>query len=257
VLGQGRERRRGAPPTRRVDIQHPGGRKPSLCSETPPGAFRDTAIGTSAACGIRAPDGPLSRWGTALTPSATLAAISLGRWQRVAFEPTARRPAGATTPARSPLQTASCSVASTPATHVWPARRRCRRRMLGRHHLRSRTTAARRALLELRGGSRRRLGPSRRRRTSTLLRWGADQLGQASPRGELRFESVSSGNEHACGVLADTHEMRCRGRHSHGSASPPEGIPFASVVVGDELTCGVRAADGKVACWCAFVVNDR
>ena len=62
-----------------------------------------------------------------------------------------------------------------------------------------------------------------------------------------RFESVSAGTGHSCGVREDG-SVACWGlRFKGGQLRPPEGV-FQSVSAGVDHTCGVRE-DGSVACW--------
>ena len=97
-----------------------------------------------------------------------------------------------------------------------------------------------------------------------LVCWGQDQYGQSSsPIGdrfvgpELKPErpsapdvplvSITSGNEHACGLDNDG-VVHCWGNNDYQRSSPPAGELFLSVSAGDDHTCGVRQ-DGSIACW--------
>ena len=68
-----------------------------------------------------------------------------------------------------------------------------------------------------------------------------------------RFDSVSTGRDHTCGVRTDG-SVACWGSNEdldgndrYGQATPPQGT-FTSVSAGSSHTCGVRE-DGSVACW--------
>ncbi len=61
-----------------------------------------------------------------------------------------------------------------------------------------------------------------------------------------RFQSVSAGTDHTCGVRTD-ETIVCWGGNDYGQALPVEGR-FISVSAGDRFTCGVRT-DGGIACW--------
>ena len=78
-----------------------------------------------------------------------------------------------------------------------------------------------------------------------IVCWGSDESGQASPS-QGRFESVSAGAEHSCGVKTDG-AVACWGRSAQGQTTPPQGR-FASVGAGYYHTCAART-DGTVACW--------
>ena len=63
---------------------------------------------------------------------------------------------------------------------------------------------------------------------------------------EPRFQQVSAGENHTCGVKADG-TVACWGENSYGAATPPAGT-FHQVTAGWDHTCGVKT-DGTVACW--------
>ena len=63
---------------------------------------------------------------------------------------------------------------------------------------------------------------------------------------EPRFQQVSAGQDHTCGVLT-SGEVACWGRNANGEATPPEGT-FRQVSAGLFHTCGVKT-DGEVDCW--------
>ena len=60
------------------------------------------------------------------------------------------------------------------------------------------------------------------------------------------FSSVTAGGNHTCGVKPDGSVV-CWGANGNGQSRPPSGS-FSSVTAGFRHTCGVRA-DGSVACW--------
>ena len=66
-----------------------------------------------------------------------------------------------------------------------------------------------------------------------------------------RYESISSGRLHTCGVRLDG-TIGCFGSNGRGQSSPPEG-EFLSVSAGGGHTCGVKA-DGMVVCWGSMTV---
>ena len=97
-----------------------------------------------------------------------------------------------------------------------------------------------------------------------LVCWGDDEHGQASPPGGERFigpepepvspqapevplVSISSGDDHACGLDGDG-VVHCWGSNDYGRSTPPAGEKFISVSAGEDHTCGVLQ-DGPVLCW--------
>ena len=89
------------------------------------------------------------------------------------------------------------------------------------------------------------------RRFRRLLGRGRGDEGQATPP-DSRFISVSAGEFHTCGVRKDGSVV-CWGDDQFGQASPAQG-EFTSVSAGGGggggggHTCGVKT-DGSVACW--------
>ena len=61
-----------------------------------------------------------------------------------------------------------------------------------------------------------------------------------------RYESISSGSLHTCGVRVDG-TVSCFGSNGRGQSSPPDG-EFLSVSGGGGHTCGVKT-DGTAVCW--------
>ena len=58
-----------------------------------------------------------------------------------------------------------------------------------------------------------------------------------------RFEAMSVGAHHACGLRADG-ETVCWGWDEYGQSSPPPGERFESVGVGAHHACGLRVGRG-------------
>ena len=75
--------------------------------------------------------------------------------------------------------------------------------------------------------------------------------GQANPP-EGKFQSVSAGSFHTCGVKTDG-SVACWGSNSAGQSTPPDGA-FRSVSAGRGHSCGL-ATDGAVRCWRGFEHN--
>jgi alpha-tubulin suppressor-like RCC1 family protein len=83
------------------------------------------------------------------------------------------------------------------------------------------------------------------RADSTLLCWGGNSDGQASPPSGS-FSSVSAGGYHSCAIRTD-RSVACWGANDFGQSSPPPGS-FIGVSAGYEHSCGLRD-DGAVLCW--------
>ena len=81
----------------------------------------------------------------------------------------------------------------------------------------------------------------------TLVCWGADESGQASPPQGEEFASISSGRVHTC-ALRDDGTPVCWGNDESGQASPPQGEAFTAISGGGKHTCALRA-DGSAVCW--------
>ena len=75
--------------------------------------------------------------------------------------------------------------------------------------------------------------------------WGSDYAGEATPPSGT-FQQVSAGRSHTCGVRTDG-AVACWGSGYSGEATPPSG-PFQQVSAGEGHTCGILT-DGTVACW--------
>ena len=103
-----------------------------------------------------------------------------------------------------------------------------------------------------------------RKNNAAIVCWGDDEHGQASPPGGERFIgpeiypeelsspsapfiSISSGEEHACGLDED-RAIHCWGNNDYFRASPPLGEGFLEVNAGAKHTCALRK-DRSVVCW--------
>ena len=75
--------------------------------------------------------------------------------------------------------------------------------------------------------------------------WGDDAFGQAAPPAGM-FTAVSAGSFHTCGIQ-DTGGVECWGDDDFGQASPPAGV-FTAVSAGSFHTCGIQDTGG-VECW--------
>lgn len=82
----------------------------------------------------------------------------------------------------------------------------------------------------------------------TRLPWG-DVHGQSTPPVDERFESISGGAVHTCGLRKDGSPV-CWGAIDFdlGQASPPDGVALTSISSGGTHTCGLRS-DGTSLCW--------
>ena len=61
------------------------------------------------------------------------------------------------------------------------------------------------------------------------------------------FVSISAGSHHVCGLRPEGTVL-CWGRDRAGEASPPLNETFVAVSAGGHHTCALRA-DGNVECW--------
>lgn len=88
----------------------------------------------------------------------------------------------------------------------------------------------------------------------TVVCWGDDTVGQASPPLDVPFSSFDIGAEHGCGVTLDGG-IRCWGADTFGQATPPEPVPgarFLDVATRGQSSCGLLSAGGNtgsVVCW--------
>lgn len=80
----------------------------------------------------------------------------------------------------------------------------------------------------------------------SVVCWGNNADGRASPPPGTAFTQVSAGGAHTCGVTAGG-TVACWGNNDYDQAVPDAGI-FTQVSAGNEHTCGVTAG-GTIACW--------
>ena len=66
--------------------------------------------------------------------------------------------------------------------------------------------------------------------------------------------SVSSGNGHHCALHRTAGSILCWGNNERGQASPPRSGRYTSIVSGETHTCALRS-DGAVVCWGSITVN--
>jgi hypothetical protein len=80
---------------------------------------------------------------------------------------------------------------------------------------------------------------------NSILCWGANDFGQASPPAGTFFD-LAAGRNHTCAMRPDTTVV-CWGDGSHGETAAPSGL-FQHIASGDGFSCGVRG-DLTLACW--------
>ncbi len=83
------------------------------------------------------------------------------------------------------------------------------------------------------------------RTNSTLVCWGPDFYGEASPPAGT-FRAVSAGGDHSCGIRTNG-TLTCWGDDSGGQSTPPAGT-FTAVSAGWHHSCAIRTT-GALACW--------
>lgn len=76
--------------------------------------------------------------------------------------------------------------------------------------------------------------------------WGRNDFGQASPPARVRFDQISGGLWHTCGIRSKDGLTECWGRS--GLLTTPPATHFVKIDAGDLHTCGLRA-DGGLECW--------
>ncbi|XP_024520613.1 serine/threonine-protein kinase-like protein CCR1 [Selaginella moellendorffii] len=79
--------------------------------------------------------------------------------------------------------------------------------------------------------------------------WGDANLAATAPPGDVEFESLSAGGEHACGIVRKSREIRCWGDNRLGQTDAPRGIPFVVLSLGLNHGCAVRQDTHGVMCW--------
>lgn len=79
-----------------------------------------------------------------------------------------------------------------------------------------------------------------------LVCWGLDpSRHQAAP--DLAFETISAGRAHLCGLREDGSVV-CWGDDAVGQASPPAGLRAQMISAGNQHSCALDL-DGQVVCW--------
>jgi len=76
--------------------------------------------------------------------------------------------------------------------------------------------------------------------------WGDNKDGRAQDY-PGPFKQISAGGYHNCGVKTD-NTVVCWGRNDYGQATPPPGAHFTEVAAGQMHTCGIKT-DRSIACW--------
>ena len=66
--------------------------------------------------------------------------------------------------------------------------------------------------------------------------------------------TVSSGGRHSCALHKITGSVLCWGYNEHGQASPPTTGTYTAIASGETHTCAIRS-DGEVICWGSITVN--
>ena len=66
--------------------------------------------------------------------------------------------------------------------------------------------------------------------------------------------TVSGGGGHFCALHRTAGSILCWGNNERGQASPPRNGTYTSIVSGDTHTCALRS-DGAVVCWGSITVN--
>ena len=66
--------------------------------------------------------------------------------------------------------------------------------------------------------------------------------------------AVSSGGRHSCALHKTAGSILCWGDNEHGQASPPTTGTYTAIASGETHTCAIRS-DGIVVCWGSITVN--
>ena len=66
--------------------------------------------------------------------------------------------------------------------------------------------------------------------------------------------TVSGGGAHYCALHSTTGSILCWGANEHGQASPPRTGRYTAIVSGDTHSCAIRS-DGALVCWGSITVN--
>ena len=76
------------------------------------------------------------------------------------------------------------------------------------------------------------------------------------PPEHVRFEKISMADLHACGMVADTHEILCWGRDPNAidllAAPEIPGRRYRDVAVSNSQSCGILEADNTIECWSTY-----
>jgi alpha-tubulin suppressor-like RCC1 family protein len=85
------------------------------------------------------------------------------------------------------------------------------------------------------------------RSDGSIACWGYDGSGQATPPEGTGFTQVSAGSAHTC-AIDGTSQVQCWGSDYRGQSSPPETGELVMVSAGEGHTCAL-GADGVATCW--------
>ena len=66
--------------------------------------------------------------------------------------------------------------------------------------------------------------------------------------------AVSSGGRHSCALHKTAGSILCWGDNEHGQASPPTTGSYTAIASGETHTCAIRS-DGEVVCWGSITVS--
>ena len=66
--------------------------------------------------------------------------------------------------------------------------------------------------------------------------------------------AVSSGGRHSCALHKTAGSILCWGDNEHGQASPPTTGSYTAIASGETHTCAIRS-DGIVVCWGSLTIN--
>ncbi len=80
-----------------------------------------------------------------------------------------------------------------------------------------------------------------------IVCWGNTGQGQADIP-EEKFTKIAVGANHMCGIKLEDKRLECWGSDSKGQASPPRRETFISITSGDEHSCGIQS-NLKTVCW--------
>ena len=66
--------------------------------------------------------------------------------------------------------------------------------------------------------------------------------------------TVSGGGGHYCALHGTNGSILCWGENEHGQASPPRTGRYTTIVSGESHSCALRS-DGALVCWGSITVN--